>query len=165
MNDKNLSHFDRKGNARMVDVGSKGRTTRRAVAEGYITMSAETLDLIQTGDHAKGDVLSVARIAGIMGAKQTPNLIPLCHPLSLTHVEIAFEFHNKSVQVRCQSVVESKDRTGVEMEALTAIQVALLTIYDMCKKVDRGMILGPIQLLEKSGGASGSWSRGRDQKS
>jgi cyclic pyranopterin phosphate synthase len=148
----------------MVDVGDKDRTSRRAVAEGYIEMRAATLNLIGTGGHEKGDVLSVARLAGIMGAKQTANLIPLCHPLSLTHIEIVFKFDNANRRVRCQTTVESVDRTGVEMEALTAVQIALLTIYDMCKKVDRGMVIDSVQLLEKSGGSSGSWRRSNDEK-
>ena len=165
MNDEKLSHFDEQGNARMVNVGEKAKTVRRALAEGRITMRAETLHLIRAGGHAKGDVLSVARVAGIMAAKRTADLIPLCHPLSLTRVEIEFSFDDEHSRVRCETTVETRDRTGVEMEALTAVQVALLTIYDMCKKADRGMILGPVQLLEKSGGASGYWRRGDGQAS
>jgi len=164
MTDQKLTHFDADGNAHMVDVGSKDRTSRRAIAEGYIQMGAETLDLIETGGHDKGDVFAVARLAGIMGAKQTANLIPLCHPLSLTHIEIAFEVDKTNFRVRCQTTAESVDRTGVEMEALTAVQVTLLTIYDMCKKVDRGMTIGPVQLLEKSGGSSGYWRGSNEEK-
>ena len=159
MNDEKLSHFDEQGNARMVNVGEKAKTVRRALAEGRITMRAETLRLIQAGGHTKGDVLSVARVAGIMAAKRTADLIPLCHPLSLTRVEIEFAFDDGNNCVRCETTVETRDRTGVEMEALTAVQVALLTIYDMCKKADRGMTLDSIQLLEKSGGTSGHWRR------
>ena len=165
MNDEKLSHFDEQGNARMVNVGEKAKTVRRALAEGYITMRAETLGLIRAGGHAKGDVLSVARVAGIMAAKRTADLIPLCHPLALTRVEIEFTLDDENSCVRCEATVETRDRTGVEMEALTAVQVALLTIYDMCKKADRGMALGPVQLLEKSGGASGYWRRGDGQAS
>jgi len=164
MTDQKLTHFDADGNAHMVDVGGKDRTSRRAIAEGYIQMGAETLGLIETGGHDKGDVFAVARLAGIMGAKQTANLIPLCHPLSLTHIEIAFEVDKTNSQIRCQTTAESVDRTGVEMEALTAVQVTLLTIYDMCKKVDRGMTIGPVQLLEKSGGSSGYWRGSNDEK-
>ena len=164
MTDQKLTHFDADGNAHMVDVGGKDRTSRRAIAEGYIQMGAETLGLIETGGHDKGDVFAVARLAGIMGAKQTANLIPLCHPLSLTHIEIAFEVDKTNSRVRCQTTAESVDRTGVEMEALTAVQVTLLTIYDMCKKVDRGMTIGPVQLLEKSGGSSGYWRGSNEEK-
>ena len=165
MNDEKLSHFDEQGNARMVNVGEKTKTVRRALAEGCITMRAETLRLIRAGGHAKGDVLSVARVAGIMAAKRTADLIPLCHPLSLTRVEIEFTFDDKDSCVRCKTTAETYDRTGVEMEALTAVQVALLTIYDMCKKADRGMTLDSVQLLEKSGGTSGHWRRGDAQAS
>ena len=164
MTDQKLTHFDADGNAHMVEVGGKDRTSRRAIAEGYIQMGSETLDLIETGGHDKGDVFAVARLAGIMGAKQTANLIPLCHPLSLTHIEIAFEVDKTNFRVRCQTTADSVDRTGVEMEALTAVQVTLLTIYDMCKKVDRGMTSGPVQLLEKSGGSSGYWRGSNEEK-
>ena len=165
MSNEKLSHFDKRGNARMVDVGKKDKTIRRALAEGYIAMQPQTLRLIRATGHAKGDVLLVARVAGIMAAKQTADLIPLCHPLPLTRVEIDFEYDNENSRVRCETVIETRDRTGVEMEALMAVQVALLTIYDMCKKADRSMTLGPVQLLEKSGGASGNWRRGDAQPS
>jgi cyclic pyranopterin phosphate synthase len=165
MSDKKLSHFDKDGNARMVDVGEKDKTVRHALAEGYIAMHPQTLRLIRAGGHAKGNVLLIARVAGIMAAKRTADLIPLCHPLSLTRAEIDFDFDDKNSLVRCETVIETRDRTGVEMEALTAVQVALLTIYDMCKKADRGMTLGPVQLLEKSGGASGLWRRGHVEES
>ena len=165
MSNEKLSHFDEHGNARMVDVGEKERTVRRALAEGYIAMHPQTLRLIRAGGHAKGDVLLIARVAGIMAAKRTPDLIPLCHPLSLTRVEIGFDFDDEKSLVRCETLVETRDRTGVEMEALMAVQIALLSIYDMCKKTDRGMTLGPVQLLEKSGGASGLWRRGHVETS
>jgi len=154
-----LTHFDHKGDAHMVDVGAKDMTHRRAVAAGQIVMQAQTLQLIQQGGHKKGDVLGVARIAGIMAAKKTAELIPLCHPLSLTHLSIEFTLDPAHHRVECQATVETDGKTGVEMEALTAVQVALLTIYDMCKAVDRGMTLTNIGLLEKSGGKSGHWQR------
>ena len=141
----------------MVDVGDKPITGRRAVAQGQISMQRETLELIISGQNKKGDVLAVARIAGIMGAKRTSDLIPLCHPLSLTHVNIEFEHDENECSVICTSTVETQDKTGVEMEALNAVQVSLLTIYDMCKATDRGMIISAVQLMEKSGGRSGDW--------
>jgi len=143
----------------MVDVGDKASTHRIAVAEGQISMQAETLTLIAQGNHKKGDVLGIARVAGIMAAKKTANLIPLCHPISLSHVEVGLEIREKENTVYCQVKTETTDRTGVEMEALTAVQVCLLTIYDMCKAVDRGMSISNVQLLEKSGGKSGHWQR------
>ncbi len=143
----------------MVDVGDKAITRRIAVAEGHITMQPETLARITTGEHKKGDVLGVARIAGIMGAKKTAELIPLCHPLALTRVDVTLTPHQETSSVYCQAKIETCGQTGVEMEALTAVQIALLTIYDMCKAVDRGMTLNGIQLLRKSGGQSGVWQR------
>ncbi len=143
----------------MVDVGAKAVTPRVAVAEGRIVMQPQTLKLIEAGGHKKGDVLGIARIAGIMAAKKTAELIPLCHPLSLTHVEIEFTCLPHENAVLCRAKVETDAKTGVEMEALTAVQIALLTIYDMCKAVDRGMTMGGIRLLEKSGGKSGTWLR------
>lgn len=143
----------------MVDVGDKDVTRRVAIAEGWIHMQPGTLDRIVAGAHAKGDVLGIARIAGIMGAKRTAELIPLCHPLALTRVSVDLEPQPEHNAVRCQATVETQGRTGVEMEALTAVQVALLTIYDMCKAVDRGMTMTEIRLLEKSGGKSGAWRR------
>lgn len=143
----------------MVDVGGKDATRRVAVAEGWIEMQAATLERIVAGTHAKGDVLGVARIAGIMAAKRTADLIPLCHPLALTQITIDLIPIVATPAVRCQALVETLGRTGVEMEALTAVQVALLTIYDMCKAMDRGMILTNIRLLEKTGGKSGTWRR------
>ena len=143
----------------MVDVGEKAATHRIAVAEGRIHMQANTLALILSGEHKKGDVLGVARIAGIMAAKRTADLIPLCHPLMLTRVELDFTTDEQQQLVHCSATVETRGQTGVEMEALTAVQVALLTIYDMCKAVDRGMRMEGIQLLEKRGGKSGHWRR------
>ena len=141
----------------MVDVGDKQVTHRVAVAGGRIEMRAETLEMIVAGEHKKGDVLGIARIAGIMAAKRTSDLIPLCHPIGLTRVEVNFDIDAASCAVDCTVRTETRSQTGVEMEALTALQVALLTIYDMCKAVDRGMRLSQSQLLEKSGGKSGDW--------
>lgn len=143
----------------MVDVGEKAETRRMAVAEGRILMAAETLRLITAGEQRKGDVLGVARLAGIMAAKRTSELVPLCHPLMLSRIEVGLEALSEANAVRCTATVETVSRTGVEMEALTAVQVALLTVYDMCKAVDRGMTMTDIRLLEKSGGRSGSWRR------
>ena len=155
-----LTHFNQKGDAHMVDVGGKAMTHRIAIAEGIITMQASTLSLIQQGGHKKGDVLGIARTAGIMASKRTADLIPLCHPLPLTHVEVNFDIDADASYIRCQVKTETRGQTGVEMEALTAVQIALLTIYDMCKAVDRGMVMTDIGLTHKSGGKSGSWSRG-----
>ena len=155
-----LTHFNAAGDAHMVDVGAKDITRRIAMAGGYIRMQPDTLRRIRSGDHKKGDVLGIARIAGIMGAKKTADLIPLCHPLALTRVELELEPRENDNAVYCRATVETRGRTGVEMEALTAVQVALLTIYDMCKAVDRGMTMEGIGLLEKSGGKSGIWKRG-----
>lgn len=149
-----LTHFDAQGQAHMVDVGGKAPTHRIAVAEGRIVMKPETLEIIQKGTAKKGDVLGVARIAGIMAAKQTSNLIPLCHPLALTRVCVDFEVLAAENTVRCEATVELHGKTGVEMEALTAVQVALLTVYDMCKAVDKGMVIDGIRVLEKRGGKS-----------
>jgi len=154
-----LTHFNKQGEAHMVDVGDKASTHRIAVAEGRINMQTETLALIKQGKNKKGDVLGIARVAGIMAAKKTADLIPLCHPLSLSHVEVSLDIREKENAVYCQVKTESTDQTGVEMEALTAVQVCLLTIYDMCKAVDRGMSIIEVQLLEKSGGKSGRWKR------
>jgi len=152
-----LSHFDHSGQAHMVDVGNKGQTKRVAVATGVITMLPSTLQLIKNGDAKKGDVLGIARIAAIQGSKHTSDLIPLCHQISLTKVSVSFELDEKKSQVSCNVSTETIGPTGVEMEALTAVSIALLTIYDTCKAVDRGMSLGPIKLLEKRGGKSGDW--------
>ncbi len=143
----------------MVDVGDKTVSSRCAVAEGRIIMQASTLRRIRCGDNKKGDVLGIARIAGIMAAKKTADLIPLCHPLALTRVEVDLETQDEPASVYCRTTVETRGQTGVEMEALTAVQVALLTVYDMCKAVDRGMTLQDIRLLEKQGGKSGHWQR------
>ena len=150
-----LTHFNAQGQAHMVDVGDKAVTARTAVAEGRIVMQPETMRLIAAGDHHKGDVLSIARIAGIMAAKRTAELIPLCHTLMLTRVAVELSVDEPTRAVHCVATVETRERTGVEMEALTAVQIALLTIYDMCKAVDRGMRMTDIRLLEKAGGRSG----------
>jgi cyclic pyranopterin phosphate synthase len=157
-----LTHFDAHGQAHMVDVAGKAETHRVAVAGGLIRMQAATLDLIEQGSAKKGDVLGIARIAGIQGAKRTAELVPLCHPLPLTRVavEFAIERGDGAAQVRCTATAETFGRTGVEMEALAAVQVALLTIYDMCKAADRGMTMTDIRLLEKQGGKSGHWIAG-----
>ena len=157
-----LTHFNSQGEAHMVDVGAKDSTQRRAVTEGRIIMEPETLSLIQSGEHKKGDVLGIARVAGIMAAKKTADLVPLCHPLALTHVNIDLTPEPDNSAVYCQATVETKGQTGVEMEALCATQVALLTIYDMCKAVDRGMVIDQVKLLEKAGGKSGHWIRETD---
>ena len=159
MTDDQLNHFNKRGEAHMVDVGEKSITQRCAVAEGFIHMQEETLQRIIAGDHKKGDVLSVARIAGIMAAKKTPDLVPLCHPLQLTHVDIKLTVNEKEQYVHCIAEVRTSGQTGVEMEALTAVQITLLTIYDMCKAMDRGMSMTDIGLLKKSGGKSGEWSK------
>lgn len=152
-----LTHFDAQGQAHMVDVGAKPATHRIAVAEGRITMQPETLAIIQSGTAKKGDVLGIARIAGIMAAKKTSDLIPLCHPLALTRVAVEFELLPETSSVRCLATVETVGPTGVEMEALTAVQVALLTVYDMCKAVDKGMVMEGTRVLEKHGGKTGSF--------
>jgi len=152
-----LTHFDNSGQAHMVNVGDKPSTHRVAIATGTITMLSETFAMVQSGDHKKGDVLGIARIAGIQASKKTSDLIPLCHPLALTHVSLEFQSSPKTSSITCIVRAETTGPTGVEMEALTAVQVALLTIYDMCKAVDRGMVMGDVKLLEKSGGKSGEW--------
>jgi len=152
-----LTHFDAAGQAHMVDVSAKAETHRAARASGVIRMQAATLALIESGGAKKGDVLGVARIAAIQAAKRTAELIPLCHPLPITRVAVDFEIDAATRSVRCTAQVETLGRTGVEMEALTAVQIALLTIYDMCKAADRGMVMGEIRVLEKHGGKSGDW--------
>ncbi|WP_305908795.1 cyclic pyranopterin monophosphate synthase MoaC [Methylomarinum sp. Ch1-1] len=154
-----LTHFNQAGEVHMVDVGDKTITERTAITEGYIEMQADTLKLIMAGNHKKGDVLGTARIAGIMASKKTAELIPLCHPLPITHVEIKLTPQPERDRVHCLTTVKTHGQTGVEMEALNATQVALLTIYDMCKAVDRGMVIQSVQLLEKEGGKSGHWRR------
>ena len=152
-----LTHFDAQGQAHMVDVAAKPATHRIAVATGRIEMQAATLALIESGTAKKGDVIGIARIAGIQGAKKTSELVPLCHPLALTRVAVEFEFLPEGPAVGCTARVETVGPTGVEMEALAAVQVGLLTIYDMCKAVDRGMTINAVRLLEKHGGKSGSF--------
>ena len=154
---KSLTHFDASGQAHMVDVGDKAATHRVAVASGRISMRPSTLAAIEAGDAKKGDVLGVARIAAIQGAKRTSELIPLCHPVALTRVAVEFRIDVQASAVICEARAETHGPTGVEMEALTAVQVALLTIYDMCKAVDRGMVIGEVRVLEKRGGKSGDW--------
>jgi len=152
-----LSHFDAKGRARMVDVGSKSVTRREAVAKGSVTMAPATLALIQAGKVSKGDVLGVARLAGIMAAKKTPELIPLCHTIALSAVDIALECDPKRHAVDITATVRTEGRTGVEMEAMTAVCVAALTVYDMCKSVDRAIRIAEVRLVKKSGGKSGKY--------
>ncbi len=159
MADDQLNHFNQRGEAHMVDVGDKNVTQRAAIAEGSIKMQPETLQRIVQGEHKKGDVLGVARIAGVMAAKKTADLIPLCHPLQLTHVDIQLDTDENNHSVHCVVEVRTTGQTGVEMEALTAVQICLLTIYDMCKAMDRGMVMGAIGLVKKSGGKSGNWEK------
>ena len=154
-----LTHFNRAGEAHMVDIADKSSTARRALAAGRIVMQAQTLDLIQQGKHKKVDVLGVARIAGIMATKRTADLVPMCHPLTLTHVAVEFEVDSSANAIECTVTAETTGQTGVEMEALAGLQITLLTIYDMCKAVDRGMVMSDLRLLEKSGGKSGHWKR------
>lgn len=154
-----LTHFNAAGNAQMVDIHAKNITQRQAIAMGRIVMQPQTLQLIIDGQHKKGDVLGIARIAGIMASKKTADLIPLCHPLALTHVSIEFELDIPQAAIECQATTATQGQTGVEMEALLAVQIALLTIYDMCKAVDRGMVISAVQLQAKSGGKSGNWQR------
>jgi len=153
-----LTHFDNQGQAHMVDVAGKAATHRVAVAQGRIVMNSATLSIILEGSAKKGDVLGIARIAGIMAAKKTSELIPLCHPLALTRVAIDFHPQDGNSSITCRATVETVGPTGVEMEALTGVQVALLTIYDMCKAVDRAMVITDVKLLEKHGGKSGSFT-------
>jgi cyclic pyranopterin phosphate synthase len=154
-----LTHFNQAGEAQMVDVSEKASTERIAIAEGWIMMQPQTLQLIMAGGHKKGDVLGIARIAGIMGAKKTGELIPLCHPLMLTQVTVELTPLPEQNTVYCQATVKTTGQTGVEMEALMAVQLALLTVYDMCKAVDRGMVIQQVQLRKKAGGKSGTWER------
>ena len=155
-----LTHFDAQGQAHMVDVSAKAATHRVAVARGSIRMQRATFELIAQGQAKKGDVIGVARIAAIQGAKRTPELIPLCHPIALTRVAAEFELDAALPGVHCTVTAETVGATGVEMEALTAVQVGLLTVYDMCKAADRGMVIGEVRLLEKQGGKSGAWKAG-----
>jgi len=153
-----LTHLDARGNAQMVDVTDKDITERVARAEAYVHMQPQTLALIEQGGHKKGDVIAVARIAGIQAAKKCSDLIPLCHPLMLTKVSVEFEIDSANSRIRIESLCKLAGRTGVEMEALTAVSVAALTLYDMCKAVDRGMVIDNIRVLQKRGGKSGDWS-------
>jgi cyclic pyranopterin phosphate synthase len=157
-----LTHLNESGEARMVDVGGKNASAREAVAEGVIRMRPETLRLIVEGGHKKGDVLAVARIAGIQAAKKTADLIPLCHPVALTALEVELAPDAARSLVRVRATARTVGQTGVEMEALTAVEIALLTVYDMCKAVDRGMEITGVRLLAKSGGRSGDWVRPKD---
>lgn len=157
--DGKLTHFNAQGEAHMVDVGAKSASDREAMASGCIRMQPETLARIVEGTHKKGDVLGIARIAAIMAAKKTSDLIPLCHPIMLTKVSVDFEIDNDASAVRVSATTATHERTGVEMEALTAVNVALLTIYDMCKAIDRGMVIDDICLQRKTGGKSGEWVR------
>ena len=154
-----FTHFDQAGNARMVDVSAKDDTVRRATARGRITLSKKAYDMVRTGSMKKGDVLGVARIAGIMAAKKVDHLIPLCHPLAITGVDVLFDFTDDACTIEIESTVGITGKTGVEMEALTAVSVAALTIYDMCKAVDKGMVISDIRLMRKSGGKSGDFHR------
>ena len=158
MSKKTLTHFDERGNAHMVDVGAKDITERVAVAKARIVMQPATLKLIRDKKAAKGDVLGVAQLAGIMAAKKTPDLIPLCHPLALSSVSVTLALDETRNAVDIEATCKLKGRTGVEMEALTAASVAALTVYDMCKSVDRGMVISEVKLLHKSGGKSGTWN-------
>ncbi|MEF7615213.1 cyclic pyranopterin monophosphate synthase MoaC [Aquincola sp. MAHUQ-54] len=152
-----LTHFDSHGQAHMADVGDKAETHRSARATGVIRMQPATFALLAQGSAKKGDVIGVARIAAIQGAKRTSELVPLCHPLPITRVAVEFEADEAAAQLRCTAQVETRGRTGVEMEALTAVQVGLLTVYDMLKAVDRGMVIDGVRVLEKHGGKSGDW--------
>ena len=157
-----FNHFNSSGEAHMVDVGDKAETRRSATASGLISMQKDTLQKIISGDAKKGDVLGIARIAAIQATKKTSELIPLCHPLGLTHVSVDFSIEKKTNSISCSATAETTGKTGVEMEALTAVTVALLTIYDMCKAVDRGMEIRNVLLDKKSGGKSGTWNRSND---
>jgi len=152
-----LTHFDQQGQAHMVDVGDKASTRRIAIAIGHISILPSTLSLIQSGNAKKGDVLGIARIAAIQASKKTADLIPLCHPIGLSKVAVDFDINEKENRISCTVTTETTGQTGVEMEALTAVSAGLLTIYDMCKAVDRGMTISDIKLLEKQGGKSGHW--------
>lgn len=154
-----LSHFNAAGDAHMVDVGAKEPTHRVAIASGLISMQKKTLDMILDKGHKKGDVLGIARVAGIMAAKRTADLIPLCHPIAITRISMEFGPDYEACSIQCVARIETHGQTGVEMEALTAVQISLLTIYDMCKAVDRGMTMSDIGLQEKFGGKSGHWKR------
>jgi len=153
----NLTHFDESGQAHMVDVGQKAHTHRIATATGTIQMQKSTFEMVVSGSHKKGDVIGIARIAAIQATKRSPDLIPLCHPIALTRVAVDFQTDEKNSSIQCTVTTETIGQTGVEIEALTGVQIGLLTIYDMCKAVDRGMVIKEVKLLEKSGGKSGTW--------
>ena len=159
-----FTHFDHKGRARMVDVSEKGETVREAVARGAVSMLPQTLELIRSGGLKKGDVLGVAQVAGIMGAKKTSEIIPMCHPLMLSGTRIDFYLDNENSKVDIEAAVKTTGKTGVEMEALTAVSVAALTIYDMCKAVDKGMQIKSIRLVKKTGGKSGTFLREEEER-
>lgn len=159
---KDLTHFDAAGNALMVDVGSKTDTARKAVAGGTITMSANAYSLVRSGEMSKGDVLGVARVAGIMSVKKTSDLIPLTHPLAINNVSIDYEFNDSENSIEILASVGTTGKTGVEMEALTAVSITALTIYDMCKSVDKAMVIDNIRLLSKKGGKSGTYHRNKE---
>ena len=152
-----FTHFDESGQAHMVDVGQKDHTHRIAIATGMISMQKDTFAAIKAGSHKKGDVIGIARIAAIQATKRSPDLIPLCHPIALTRVAVEFNLHEEKSSIQCTVTTETVGQTGVEIEALTGVQIGLLTIYDMCKAVDRGMVISDVRLLQKSGGKSGTW--------
>ncbi len=154
-----LTHLNAQGEAHMIDVGDKPDTHRVAIAEGRLSMDSATLDALRAGNVGKGDALGVARVAGIMGAKRTADLVPLCHPLPLTRVEVSLTPTEEPAGVHCEVTAETRGPTGVEMEALTAVQIALLTLYDMCKALDRGMEIEAVRLIHKRGGRTGAWNR------
>ena len=154
-----LTHIDKNGNAKMVNISEKLITQRLAIASGIITMKNKTLDLVKSQSHKKGDVLTVSKIAAIQAAKNTATLIPMCHPVALSSIEIEFEINEKDLSIKCIATTQCSAQTGVEMEALTAVSVGLLTIYDMCKAADKGMPITNISLLKKTGGASGLWEK------
>jgi cyclic pyranopterin phosphate synthase len=160
-NQQSLTHFNASGQAHMVDVGTKSETHRIAIASGSISMLPATLALIQQGNSKKGDVLGIARIAAIQASKKTADLIPLCHPIALTHVTVDFDINETASSIQCTVTTETYGKTGVEMEALTTVSAGLLTIYDMCKAADRGMTINDIKLVEKHGGKSGDWFAGK----
>lgn len=160
-NQQSLTHFNASGQAHMVDVGTKSETHRIAIASGSISMLPATLALIQQGNSKKGDVLGIARIAAIQASKKTADLIPLCHPIALTHVTVDFDINETASSIHCTVTTETYGKTGVEMEALTAVSAGLLTLYDMCKAADRGMTINDIKLVEKHGGKSGDWFAGK----
>jgi cyclic pyranopterin monophosphate synthase len=154
-----FTHIDESGRARMVDVSAKGDTVRVATARGRVLMDPKTFELVRNGGMAKGDVLGIAQVAGVMGAKRTPEVIPLCHPLPITGVDLAFELNERDSAVEISATVRVTGKTGVEMEALTAVSIAALTVYDMCKAVDKDMIIDGVRLMEKTGGKSGHYLR------